>query len=113
MRNDTNRPRARRTLVPLVALLALGAGAGLAACGGDDGPDTTDPAVVDDVLPFDESIVVGLPLDEAVAAAEAEGFMVRTAIEDGEPLALTMDFVTNRINVEVADGIVVGVVSQG
>lgn len=104
----------RHVLVPFVAAaLALGAGVGVTACGNDDGPDTSDDIVVDDVLPFDESLIVGLPLDEATEAAEAEGFVLRTAREDGEDLALTMDFVPNRVNVEVTDGVVTGVVSQG
>lgn len=113
MRTREQRPRhsARRAALPLALVLALGAGVGVTACGGDDGPE--DPAVVDDVLPFDSSIVIGLPLADAEAAAEAEGFVLRTAIEDGEQLALTMDFVTNRVNVEVTDGIVTDVVSQG
>ena len=106
---------ARRAVLPLIAVLGLGLGVGLAACGGDDAPDGAgdDSAVVDDVLPFDSSLIIGLPLAEAEEAAEAEGFVLRTAIEDGEPLALTMDFVTNRVNVEVTDGVVTGVVSQG
>ena len=34
-------------------------------------------------------------------------------IEDGEALAVTEDFSTSRVNVEVADGVVVAVVSIG
>lgn len=116
MRTSADHPSRpiRRVLVPFVAAaLALGAGVGMTACGGDDGPDGSDDIIVDDVLPFDESLIIGLPLDEATEAAEAEGFILRTAIEDGEMLALTMDFVTNRVNVEVTDGVVTGVVSQG
>lgn len=110
--------RIRRALVPVVAVLALGAGAGLSACGGDDDAPVSDPAAtdsvdVDDVPDFDESIIVGLSFDEAAEAAEAEGFVLRIAIEDGEDQVLTMDFVTNRVNVEVDDGTVVRVVSQG
>ena len=112
MHTQHRRSKIRRAFVPVVAVLALGAGAGLSACGGDDDGPATDPTEVDDVLPFDASIVVGLPFDEASEAAEAEGFVLRIAIEDGEPLALTMDFVTNRVNVAVDDGEVVGVVSQ-
>lgn len=106
--------RTRRALVPLVAALALGGGVGLAACGNDDGPNgTDDTSVVDDVETFDESLIVGLPYDEATEVAEAEGFELRIAREDGEDLALTMDFIPNRVNVEVEDGIVTQVLNQG
>ena len=56
---------------------------------------------------------IGLPLDEFTKAAEELGLTVRVAREDGEDLALTMDYQPNRLNVEVADGVVTGVVSVG
>lgn len=57
--------------------------------------------------------VVGLPLDEAVALAELNGWTVRTAREDGVDLAVTADFVDTRLNVAVDNGTVTDVLSVG
>ncbi len=115
---NTPTPRRRRRrglLAPAAALLAFGLVA--AACGDDeDTATTTDETVAPsdgEAQDFDETIVIGLPVDEAEAAAEEAGFTMRIARQDGEDLALTMDFIPNRVNVEVADGVVTGVVSVG
>jgi hypothetical protein len=57
--------------------------------------------------------VRGLSLDEATKLAESQGWIVRVAREDGVDLALTMDFVDNRLNVAVEGGVVTEVLSVG
>jgi hypothetical protein len=61
----------------------------------------------------DLSYVVGLTVEDATKTLEAQGLTLRVVIEDGEALAVTDDFSTSRVNVEVADGVVVAVVSVG
>ena len=62
---------------------------------------------------FDGSTLVGLPVDEASKLAEASGWTVRVAREDGVDLAVTMDYRDNRFNVAVEAGVVTEVVSIG
>ncbi len=109
----------------VVAIIGVG-------CGGDDGSDddtggtvSTESTVVDDptvdtVEWMDDApdiseaeILVGLRLDDAEALAGDEGWEIRVAILDGEEFLLTMDYVPNRANVEVTDGIVTGIVNFG
>ena len=71
-------------------------------------PDMT---LVDQALAADT--LVGLTLDEATAAADANGWTVRVSTLDGEPQILTMDLRTDRVNVSVADGVVIAVDSVG
>jgi len=57
----------------------------------------------------DEDVIdafIGLDLDEAEAKAEAQGRAFRVAELDGEPMMLTADVVTTRVNVTVENGIV-------
>ena len=98
-------------------------------CGGDDGVDdgvdgtvttVVDESPVDTVEWVDDApdvadaeILIGLRLDDAEALAGDEGWEVRVAVLDGEELFLTMDYVANRVNVEVTDGIVTGIVNFG
>ncbi|CAN5491879.1 hypothetical protein BH23ACT3_BH23ACT3_11550 [soil metagenome] len=103
----------------VVSLAMLGLGAGVVACGDDvdngvaDPPTAADPA--DPVDPaggvdgFDESTIVGLPVDEARKVGEADGRDCRVAVIDGEDQTLTADFVEGRVNVAVSDGVVEGV----
>jgi hypothetical protein len=63
--------------------------------------------------PADQYGIVGRSVDEATKVLDAEGLTIRVVIEDGEALAVTEDFSTSRVNVEVADGVVVAVVSIG
>jgi hypothetical protein len=63
--------------------------------------------------PGDQYGIVGRSVDEAATVLDAEGLTLRVVIEDGEALAVTEDFSTSRVNVEVADGVVVAVVSVG
>jgi hypothetical protein len=61
----------------------------------------------------DQFGIVGLAVDEATKVLDVEGLTLRVVIEDGAGLAVTEDFSTSRVNVEVADGVVVAVVSIG
>jgi hypothetical protein len=102
----------RRRLTTAITVAAVfGLGVGVAACGDDapDDPRATVPADGDEAMAFDDELIVGLPVDEAEQVAEDEGFVFRIAVLDGEDQALTMDFVPNRVNVAVDDGIVTGV----
>ena len=56
---------------------------------------------------------MGLTEDEATAAAEACGWILRVVRRDGEDLPATLDFRPNRVNVEVTDGEVTAIVSTG
>ena len=74
-------------------------------------PTPVEPPV--DVVEPDTSAIIGLGIDDATKTLEGQGFTLRVVIEDGEALAVTEDFSTSRVNVEVADGVVVAVVSIG
>jgi hypothetical protein len=74
-------------------------------------PTPVEPPV--DVVEPDTSAIIGLGIDDATTTLEGQGFTLRVVIEDGEALAVTEDFSTSRVNVEVADGVVVAVVSIG
>ncbi|MCX6522461.1 MAG: hypothetical protein NTZ21_17525 [Actinobacteria bacterium] len=71
-----------------------------------------EPAPVVDAA-FDGSTLVGLTVDAASKLAEASGWTVRVAREDGVDLAVTMDYRDNRFNVAVEAGVVTEVVSIG
>jgi hypothetical protein len=94
----------------VVALLVL------PACGGDDDDDdgatasadsTTTAETGEDSAEF--AAYLGLTVEEAEAMAEDEGRPSRVVSEDGEDLPVTMDFVENRLNFTVEDGVVVEV----
>lgn len=55
---------------------------------------------------FELDDVEGRPLDEVERWAKGQGMTVRTVRVDGRPLAATMDYLKNRINVETVDGTV-------
>jgi hypothetical protein len=76
-------------------------------------PVEADPAAIEAELraAFDGSLP--MTLEEFTDQAEALGFETRTLIEDGEPLEATADYRTSRVNVELADGQVVAIVSIG
>lgn len=111
----------RRKLAPVV--IAIGCCLlVLAACGGEDGEDssaTSAPAP----LPADENEgsggsggpddppggpndFVGLALDDAVALAEEQGRPWRIGREDDEFFALTQDYVLGRVTFEIDEGLV-------
>ncbi len=94
-----------------VAVLALSV---LPACGGDDDDDDaaasssdTTEASAEDSAEF--AAYLGLTVEEAGAMAEDEGRPWRVVSEDGEDLPVTMDFVEDRLNFAVEDGVVVEV----
>lgn len=57
--------------------------------------------------------LVGRPIEEASAIAIDRGLTVRVMRLDGEDLMGTMDYRTDRVNVEVADGVVVAILGIG
>ncbi len=114
MTSGTHSPTATRRTRPAATFVAVGLalGLGLAACGDDDDaddPPATAPADDVELGEFDESLIVGLPVEEAEEVVEDEGWEFRIAVLDGEDQVLTMDFVPNRVNVAVDDGIVTGI----
>jgi major membrane immunogen (membrane-anchored lipoprotein) len=50
--------------------------------------------------------LVGLTKAQAEEAAEAAGYTVRVTMEDGQMFPMTMDYRTDRINIEVENGVV-------
>ena len=73
-----------------------------------------DPAEpVDTPSKVDTSGVVGLTVDEATKVLAERGLTLRVAREDGEDLAVTMDFVETRVNVATEDGVITEVLSVG
>lgn len=58
-----------------------------------------DQAVVGEAL-------VGLTKEEAEEAAAEAGYTVRVTSEDGQMFPMTMDYRTDRINIEVENGVV-------
>ena len=101
----------------------------------ESGPDTTEPSTTapDTTAPDSsappssgaadcadepteesaDELLVGLTEDEATAAAEACGWILRVVRRDGADLPVTLDFRPNRVNVEVTDGEVTAIVNTG
>jgi beta-lactam-binding protein with PASTA domain len=101
----------RLVVVPLVAI-ALG----MSACGDDD--DSSDDVTAEETVVADVPDVIGDSVEDATATLEKAGFTLRVVRRDGEDLAVTMDFIEDRVNVAVEtqdDGteIVTEVVSTG
>jgi hypothetical protein len=62
--------------------------------------------------PLDENSaqqLLGLPEEEATKVAMANGWLVRVAARDGEFFMLTKDYVENRVNLSVKNGIVIAI----
>lgn len=77
---------------------------------GSMGSGDTLPALDAPVITQEEAVeLVGLSEDEAVKVAESKGWTTRVSSRDGEDLQLTMDYVTNRVNLAIVDGKVTGV----
>jgi hypothetical protein len=100
----------------LALMLVVGA-----ACGGDDDDDdassgdtttssavtTTSSTATNQNDEFPEYI--GLSVEDATAKAESDGRPARVVEVDGEPQAVTMDFIEERLNFVVVDGKVTAV----
>jgi hypothetical protein len=91
---------------------------GLGACGPQESSPRTPTAdtvnEVDDVIDLaDAEMLIGQRFADAEALAASEGWQIRIVRLDGEDLIVTMDYLWNRANVEVTDGIVTGVISFG
>lgn len=76
-------------------------------------PVETTAAVAAEVTLDQAAVLVGLTLDDATAAAEANGWMVRVSTLDGQAQPLTMDFLANRVNLSVQGGNVIGIDNIG
>ncbi len=75
----------------------------------DDGSTRTVLAVAripDDAVVADPSPLVGLPEDQAAAAATAKGWAYRVAERDGVEQMLTADYNESRVNVAITNGVV-------
>jgi hypothetical protein len=104
----------KRLLLTLIAVLALT----LAGCG-DDETDVATPAAGGDDAPTAEPVCigaeeerpmrdyVGLTEQEATDRAADEGYSIRVVGADGECFAITLDLRDDRVNVELADGVVI------
>ena len=82
-----------------------------------DLPDNKDPsAVVCTGAPqetFDATAIVGESIEDASTAASDAGCEVRVVSKDGKPLAGTMDFRPDRINVATENGQVTRIIDLG
>jgi hypothetical protein len=92
------------TPLPSVVDVPVDAGSGGAGTVGTVAMPTVEAAA---------SALVGLTLDAAKVAAEANGWVLRVSTLDGQGQNLTMDYLTNRVNVSVTAGSVVGVDNIG
>lgn len=108
--------RARPTILAAVALGVM-AIAGLTACSSSssEAPASeinlsgTPVSAKDDMTALCAQVVEqGLPLEAAVALAEASGYATRVGTLDGTPQALTQDIREDRFTLDVQAGIVTG-----
>lgn len=77
---------------------------------GSAGSGESTPAVDVPALSQEEAVkLVGLTEEEATKVAETNGWVVRVSSRDGEDFQMTMDYVTNRVNLAIVDGKVTGV----
>lgn len=102
------------------AVLAIGAMVAILALGAEETSNTKDTTnsgqptaeppeyFCDQAIPteFELSDVEGKTFDDAEEWAEANNFTIRPTAIDGEQLAQTQDYRTDRINVQVDDDIV-------
>src|SRR5262245_32588328 len=71
----------------------------ISACGSDD--DKSNSAATETTVAGDIPDIVGDSVDDATTKLEDAGFTLRVVKRDGEDLAVTADFVENRVNVAV------------
>jgi hypothetical protein len=62
---------------------------------------------------FTEMDLLGKSIEEAGRFVERSGYVIRMTRKNGQPLIITRDYRTNRINVAVIDGKIVEVLSVG
>lgn len=70
----------------------------------------TEPMPVDPDAPVSDDVatsLIGLPEERAVEVAKEQGFEVRVTERDGESFPVTADYRMDRVNVSIADGLVV------
>lgn len=65
-----------------------------------------DPGMSEPIPVEKANTLVGLTEDEAMALASESGWEYRVAARDGESFMLTTDYVTNRVNVVIEDGVI-------
>ena len=106
----------RALVVGMVVAMTLG----VSACGSDESSDNapTEDTATDDTAAAEVPDVIGDSVENATATLEAAGFTLRVVQRDGEDLAVTADFLENRVNVAVESDaygseIVTEVVSTG
>lgn len=112
----TTRPRTARIAALVFSLALFGAACGSddEAGGTDDGATTTTGApgdssrlgVESDAPEIDPSAYEGLTAEDAEAKAETDGVEYRVVREDDTDFEVTMDARTDRVNVEIDDGVV-------
>jgi hypothetical protein len=61
-----------------------------------------------DIRPITEKEWIGLTLNEATQRAENIGYTIRVAEENGTSYMLTMDYKSNRLNLRLKDGKIIG-----
>jgi hypothetical protein len=104
----------RATLLTAVVLLLISAsGAAHAGSGGERGPFCPERLELKAGALLDTGRLEGKSLRRAREIARRNGCTIRIVRLDGAWLSVTQDYVTNRINVAVRDGIVKRVVSIG
>jgi len=77
------------------------------------GADSESPHTGDTDLPVDVLSSLGQDLDSFTANVGSMGYQVRVVRQDGKDLDGTADFVGNRLNVAVEDGLVVEIFRLG
>lgn len=63
---------------------------------------------VDSVEPVLDEQIIGMEKQAAITKIEAAGQVPRIVFEDGEQFAVTMDYRTDRLNLEVVQGKITG-----
>lgn len=99
--------RSRLSVTAVGAALAAGSIVALAACssGGDaaEAPDGADAAMV---ALCDEMVAESMSPEQADALAAENGYVTRVGSVDGEPMAVTTDYRTDRFTLDVVGGVV-------
>lgn len=70
-------------------------------------PRPTRPATID------TNDIIGLGVDDTTELLDGRGLTLQIVTEDGVASAVTEDYSSSRVNVEVTDGVVTAIVSLG